>query len=94
MDSLRSAPKEYAESLKIQSEAINAPRIGTDDNFAYPTMQLNNAAGEKEEDGACRPTVHPCTLMIVVQSVIIARPLANLERNIAMVSMVQADILA
>lgn len=51
MDSLRYAPKELRESLEIQAEAINAPRIGTDDNFAYPTMQLNFAGGWKQGIG-------------------------------------------
>lgn len=51
MDSLAVAPQELSESLQIQSEAINAPRIGTDDNYAYPSMQLNYAAAEKEGSG-------------------------------------------
>lgn len=51
MDSLNMAPNNLRESLEIQSEAINAPRIGTNDNYAYSSMQLNFAAAVEEGTG-------------------------------------------
>jgi hypothetical protein len=39
----RYAPKQVQERLERHADLINMPRIGTADNYAYPTAQLNIA---------------------------------------------------
>jgi hypothetical protein len=41
MTALRHGPKDLVENLERHAELIDLPRIGTDDNFAMPNMQLN-----------------------------------------------------
>jgi len=38
---LRQGQKDLVENLERHAELIDLPRIGTDDNFAMPNMQLN-----------------------------------------------------
>jgi hypothetical protein len=61
MGSLSKGPEDAQEVLKLQSDLINAPRIGTDDNFAFPAMQFNVASGQKEGRGEC--SVHMLHLL-------------------------------
>jgi hypothetical protein len=49
--SLLYGPEDAAKTLKMQADMINCPRIGSDDNFAYPTMQLNTAPAESAKSG-------------------------------------------
>jgi hypothetical protein len=37
---------------------INTPRIGTDDNYAFPTMQLNIGFAEKRGSGMFNSMMH------------------------------------
>lgn len=41
MQNIRKGPPELYETLKMQAELTNLPRIGTDDNVAHPNFQLN-----------------------------------------------------
>ena len=41
MTALRQGLKDLFENLERHAELIDLPRIGTDDNFAMPNMQLN-----------------------------------------------------
>ena len=41
MTALWQGPKDLFENLERHAELIDLPRIGTDDNFAMPNMQLN-----------------------------------------------------
>jgi len=41
MTALRQGPPDLLQNLENHTELIDLPRIGTDDNFAYPNMQLN-----------------------------------------------------
>ena len=41
MTALRHGPKDLVENLERHAELIDLPRIGTDDNCAMPSMQLN-----------------------------------------------------
>jgi hypothetical protein len=41
MTALRQGPKDLFENLERHVELIDLPRIGTDNNFAMPNMQLN-----------------------------------------------------
>jgi hypothetical protein len=41
MAALRQGPADLVENLESHAELIDMPRIGTDDNFAFPNMQLN-----------------------------------------------------
>ncbi|KAI0716827.1 hypothetical protein C8Q76DRAFT_616910, partial [Earliella scabrosa] len=42
--SLEAAPKRVSEALKRQADVTNLPRVGCNENYAFPTMQLNIAA--------------------------------------------------
>ena len=44
MAALAAAPDDLTVPLKRQAHVTNLPRVGCDDNFAFPTMQLNLAA--------------------------------------------------
>ena len=41
MTALPQGPPDFLRNLEMHAELIDLPRIGTDDNFAYPNMQLN-----------------------------------------------------
>ena len=41
MTALRQGPPDLLQNFENHAELIDLPRIGTDDNFAYPNMQLN-----------------------------------------------------
>ncbi|KAI0681802.1 hypothetical protein C8T65DRAFT_751241 [Cerioporus squamosus] len=47
--SLQRAPAAYIETMKIQAEVNNTPRIGTEDNVVLPTMQLNIASTKSHD---------------------------------------------
>jgi hypothetical protein len=51
MTSLGYGPTEASKVLEMQADMINCPRIGTDDNFAYPTMQFNTSPAESADSG-------------------------------------------
>ncbi|KAJ6624022.1 hypothetical protein B0H10DRAFT_2213073 [Mycena sp. CBHHK59/15] len=46
MGTMRQGPKHVQEKIKKHSELINKPNIGSTDNWAYATMQLNLAAAK------------------------------------------------
>jgi hypothetical protein len=51
MTALRHGPKDLVENLERHAELIDLPRIGTDDNFAMPNMQLNIAPASPAGSG-------------------------------------------
>jgi len=46
------APKEYMEQLKEHADVVNLPRIGVDENVAFPAVQANVAPATALQD-AC-----------------------------------------
>jgi hypothetical protein len=52
MGSLRKGPADAWDVLELQADLINSPRLGVDENFAFPAMQFNVAAGQKEGKGS------------------------------------------
>lgn len=44
------APPGFIDQLEKHAELTNVPRIGTDDNVAYPTVQVNFAPAVALED--------------------------------------------
>lgn len=51
MGSLRKGPADAWDVLEHQADLINSPHLGVDENFAFPAMQFNVAAGQKEGKG-------------------------------------------
>lgn len=47
------APAPFIDQLKKHAELTNIPRIGTDDNVAYPTIQVNFAPAASIENSKC-----------------------------------------
>ncbi|KAM5536165.1 hypothetical protein V8D89_010175 [Ganoderma adspersum] len=41
MTALCNRPDSLLDALECQADVLNLPRMGTDDNFAFPTMQVN-----------------------------------------------------
>ncbi|KAI0744320.1 hypothetical protein C8Q80DRAFT_1272880 [Daedaleopsis nitida] len=50
--SLEVAPHEISDALKLQADVTNLPRIGFDNNYAFPTMQLNLAPVQRADTQA------------------------------------------
>ena len=46
------APKEYMTQLKEHADMVNLPRIGVDDNVAFPAVQANIAPAIAFEDAS------------------------------------------
>lgn len=48
MAAMEETTPEIAERLKERAELVNMPRIGSDDNWAYGTFQLNLATAKNK----------------------------------------------
>ncbi|KIM71800.1 hypothetical protein PILCRDRAFT_16717 [Piloderma croceum F 1598] len=61
MTALRQGPPDLLQNLENHAELIDLPRIGTDDNFAYPNMQLNISPvaplGSRSVDGGLSTSI-------------------------------------
>lgn len=44
------APKDYMELLKEHADIVNLPRIGVDENVAFPAVQANIAPAIAQKD--------------------------------------------
>ena len=44
MASMKAAPTDLNETLARHADAINLPSVGCEDNYAFPSVQLNIAA--------------------------------------------------
>ena len=44
------APEDYMQLLQVHADAVNLPRIGVDENVAFPAVQANIAPAVKWED--------------------------------------------
>ena len=51
MAALREGPEDLIENLERHADLIDLPRIGTNDNFAFPNMQLNIAPASAAGSG-------------------------------------------
>ena len=65
MTSLRHGPPDAYWALQLQSDMINCPHIGTDDNFAFPTVQLNSSPAEQEGSG--EPVLYVRSIEVIHQ---------------------------
>ena len=52
MTALRDGPDSLLDALERQADVLNLPRVGTDDNFAFPTMQVNLSATKHADTNA------------------------------------------
>ena len=52
MTALRDGPDSLLDALERQANVLNLPRVGTDDNFAFPTMQVNLSATKHADTNA------------------------------------------
>jgi hypothetical protein len=44
------APEDYMQILKEHADIVNLPRIGIDENVAFPAVQANVAPAVEEKD--------------------------------------------
>lgn len=44
------APKDYMQKLKDHADMVNLPRVGDDENVAFPAVQVNVAPAVASED--------------------------------------------
>jgi hypothetical protein len=62
MAALRQGPVDLVENLERHAELIDMPRIGTDDNFAFPNMQLNISPASPASAGVFEYLYWACEL--------------------------------
>jgi hypothetical protein len=51
MASFKKGPNVVTEQTRNHSDMVNIPRIGTDNNYAFPTIQYNIGCAEKYGSG-------------------------------------------
>ena len=52
MTALRDGPESLLDALEHQADVLNLPHVGTNNNFAFPTMQVNLSATEYADTNA------------------------------------------
>lgn len=51
MSGLKDGPKDLEKTLADRNEYLNIPKVGMDENVAFPAFQLNIAAAVDADDG-------------------------------------------
>jgi hypothetical protein len=76
MTSLRHGPLDAYRALQLQSDMINCPHISTDNNFAFPTMQLNSSPAKQEGSG--KPMLYVWPIEVIHQGDVTGSTLKDL----------------
>ena len=69
----RMAPPALQKILEAYAELINLPRIGTYDNYMWPSCQLNLAEPQHSDDGKCLVYL----LLDILANCALERPLSD-----------------